>query len=259
MTNRSPALLACALLACAAAQAAPKKKPPAAPTQETAAANAAPQDIDVDALARAKDGKPTEPLQQPEPAAAPAESTGTGAQAPAPADDAAEKDATAPAGSAETDAQAETAKPQDADASASTQPTKPVDEAAEPATAAPPMERPSPLAPPPAPTAIDKSIAAACEARATSLLDAAQKGDYDGATHDFDAKMRTALPPAKFRQAWESLAQFGALQARGQAHPMMGDGYIAITIPLIFEKKNLYAQVACGSDGRVAGFYVKPL
>ena len=103
------------------------------------------------------------------------------------------------------------------------------------------------------------SIAAGCEARATSLLDAAQKRDYAGATRDFDAKMRSALPPPKFKQAWESLAQFGSLQGRGQAHPMKGDGYIAITIPLIFDKANLYAQVACGSDGRVAGFYIKPL
>jgi hypothetical protein len=28
---------------------------------------------------------------------------------------------------------------------------------------------------------------------------------------------------------------------------------------MVFEKANLYAQVSCGSDGRVAGFYVKPL
>ena len=30
-------------------------------------------------------------------------------------------------------------------------------------------------------------------------------------------------------------------------------------VPLVFEKANLYAQVSCGSDGRIAGFYVKPL
>lgn len=241
MTNRSLALLACALLACATAQAEPKKKQGVAPAKE-----AVPQDIDVDAMARAKDGKPTEPLQQPESAAAPAESAHGSADAAATAD----------AGVAEADATAtaEAAQTQDADASAAVRSAKPADGTAE--TAA---ERPSPLAPPPAPTVVDKSIASACEARATSLLDAAQKGDYDGATRDFDAKMRAALPPAKLRQAWESLAQFGALQARGQAHPMKGEGYIAITIPLIFEKTNLYAQVACGSDGRVAGFYVKPL
>jgi hypothetical protein len=91
------------------------------------------------------------------------------------------------------------------------------------------------------------------------LLDAAQKGDFANATRDFDATMRGAMPPAKLRQAWESLAQFGRLQARGQSHPMTSDGYVAITIPLIFDKANLYAQVACGSDGRIAGFYVKPL
>ena len=27
-------------------------------------------------------------------------------------------------------------------------------------------------------------------------------------------------------------------------------------IPLIFEKTNLVAQIACGSDGRIAGFHV---
>jgi hypothetical protein len=105
----------------------------------------------------------------------------------------------------------------------------------------------------------EQRLAKACEARATSLLDAAQKGDFAGATKDFDAKMRTGLPVPKFKQAWESLAQFGALTARGQSHPAAADGYIAVTIPLLFEKANLYAQVACGSDGRVAGFYVKPL
>lgn len=102
-------------------------------------------------------------------------------------------------------------------------------------------------------------LAAACEARASALLDAAQKGDYAAATRDFDAKMRSALPLAKFKQAWESLAQFGALTARGQSHPGTGEGYLVVTIPLIFEKANLYAQVACGSDGRIAGFFVKPL
>lgn len=71
--------------------------------------------------------------------------------------------------------------------------------------------------------------------------------------------MRTALPVPKFREKWQSLAQFGALEARGQPHPATLDGYIAVTIPLVFDKANLYAQVACGSDGRIAGFYVKPL
>lgn len=304
MIQRSIAVLAAALLACASVQAAPKTKH-AAPAKKAAAANTAAADIDVDAMARAKDGKPTEPLKTdvdaaastdaatsaagPESAqSAPADAAAKTAEAadatatesdsvkPQNADSAAEAPDEAAASEAEaldetaaseaaapsqTDAPAEAAQPQDADTSADTQATAdtaPHAEAADAAQAAP-TERPSPLAPPPAPTDTEKSLAAACEARATSLLDAAQKGDYEGATRDFDAKMRTGLPPAKFGQAWESLAQFGAFQARGQAHPMKGDGYIAITIPLIFDKANLYAQIACGSDGRVAGFYVKPL
>jgi hypothetical protein len=70
--------------------------------------------------------------------------------------------------------------------------------------------------------------------------------------------MRTALPPPKLKEAWEQLAQFGKLDARGQSHLGTGDGYTIVMIPLIFEKANLVAQVACGTDGRIAGFYVKP-
>ena len=50
MTKRSLALISFALLACITAQAAPKKKHTPAPTKDVAA-----QDIDVDAMARAKD------------------------------------------------------------------------------------------------------------------------------------------------------------------------------------------------------------
>ena len=209
---KTPAFVAaCLFVAALSAQAA--QKPPENPA--TAPEQTAPQDIDVDALARAKDGKPTD----------------------APATDA-------------------IATPAPADAATAAQ------QEAAPATAAPASttggdtSRPAPLAPP---SQTEKSLAAGCEARATALLDAAQKGDFAAASRDFDANMRSKLKPEQFRQAWDSLAQFGALQARGQSHAAESEGYIAITVPLIFEKKNLYAQVACGSDGRIAGFYVKPL
>jgi hypothetical protein len=105
----------------------------------------------------------------------------------------------------------------------------------------------------------ERRSADACVARAGALLDAAQAHDYEKATRDFDAKMRSALSAAQFQQAWESLAQFGTFTARGQSHPGSHEGYVVVTIPLVFEKANLYAQVSCGSDGRIAGFYVKPL
>ncbi|MBA8883134.1 DUF3887 domain-containing protein [Dokdonella fugitiva] len=275
MTHRPLVPLVFALLACLSAQAAPKKKHAAAPAKAAASQPVAPQDIDVDALARAKDGKPTEPLA--EPAAAPSATeapVATEGTAPTDAASRAVEEAAQHAATAADEA-APAEPPAMVAGEAAAEPVATSVEAARAATgteaaASSPdgtpeaatdaqATRPSPLAPPSAPDAAEKTMAAACEARATSLLDAAQKGDYAGATRDFDAKMRSALPAPKFKQAWESLAQFGQLQARGQTHPMKGDGYIAITIPLIFDKANLYAQVACGSDGRIAGFYVKPL
>ncbi|MEO7430843.1 MAG: DUF3887 domain-containing protein [Dokdonella sp.] len=197
------------LLVASAAQAATKPKSKPAPAVEQAPV----ENIDVDAMARAKDA-----------------------------------DASVPA-----------------DPSVAMPPSTPAAEepsAVEQAPPALPAQASEAAVPPllaPAPDDAERRLGAACEARAKSLLDSAQKGDYATATHDFDAKMRTALPEPKFKKAWESLAQFGALTARGQSHIAKGQDYLAVTVPLIFEKANLYAQVACGSDGRIAGFYVKPL
>jgi len=238
-----PAVVAaCLLVAAFSAQAAQK------PAKKPAPAQVAPQDIDVDALARAKDVGAT-------PTANAAPATDEPATSEATSNEAAKPSADAPATDA---AQAEAApaadEPAASDAAAPAEKTAAAAEV--PTDAAAGQPRPAPLAPP---TQADQSLAAGCESRATALLDAAQKGDFAAATHDFDANMRSALTPEKFRQAWDSLAQFGALQERGQSHAAQSDGYVAITIPLIFEKQNLYAQVACGSDGRVAGFYIKPI
>jgi hypothetical protein len=110
-----------------------------------------------------------------------------------------------------------------------------------------------------APTDADREQGDRCRERAEDLLDAAERGDYTAATREFDASMKATLPAAKFGEAWRSLGQFGKLQARGQPHPGMGQGYYVVTIPLVFEKANLYAQIACDGEGAIAGFYVKPL
>jgi hypothetical protein len=116
---------------------------------------------------------------------------------------------------------------------------------------------PAPLA---QPSSADKERATTCTILATHLLDAVQKADYVTATRDFDDRMREALPPDRFKEIWESLPpRFGILQTRGQSHASMDQGYIAISTPLTFEKANLYAQIACGTDNHIAGFYVKPL
>lgn len=234
-------LLALALLVGATQVNAATKKhkpaPAAATTTQTDATATTPETIDVDAMARAKDAAAGN-------AAAPSEAAATVESAtPAAGSD----EATEPSAPAT----APTPAPEPVPTAAAHAPAA-ATTAVQPVTGVPPL-----LSATQDPA--EQRLAKACEARATSLLDAAQKGDFAGATKDFDAKMRTGLPVPKFKQAWESLAQFGALTARGQSHPAAADGYIAVTIPLLFEKANLYAQVACGSDGRVAGFYVKPL
>lgn len=196
--------------------AAPKK--PAAPPAAPVSASPAAEDIDVDALARAKDVN----------ANAVGANNETSGNDPAPAAESASEPAPS-------------------------MPAATADQAAPASVPDLPSAAPLPAAPP------DTRLSAACEARATRLLDAAQKGDYEGATRDFDANVRSAMPVAKFKQAWESLSQFGALQARGQYHLSKGGEYIAVTIPLIFAKANLYAQIACGNDGKIAGFNIKPL
>lgn len=235
MWIRSFALLV--LLASSAIGAAP----PDAPTPV--------EEIDVDAMARAKDVKADGEAVSPPPAT---DATAAVAEPQAQADEGVASDtagADAAAAEPEDVAGAPTGDADTGEADA-TQADAAAPEAATPAA----VDAPAADSP-----AAERRLADACTARANALLDAAQKQDYEKATRDFDAKMRTALPVPKFREKWQSLAQFGALEARGQPHPATLDGYIAVTIPLVFDKANLYAQVACGSDGRIAGFYVKPL
>lgn len=225
--------LACLLLlAFASAQAATpakKKSDPAAP----------PQDIDVDAMARAKDvGAQTPPTGENAAEAAPAQTQAE--PTPEPATGATNESTTVEP--AATPA-AETGRP----AAAATEATAGKDSSQDALALTPPID------------AQEKRLATSCESRSKNLLDSAQKGDFTAASKDFDAKMRSALPVPKFKETWGSLAQFGTLQARGQSHPAKGEGYYIVMTPLIFEKTTLVAQVACGSDGRIAGFYVKPL
>ena len=241
-------MLALALMAgvSLAIAAPPKSAPPKADPQN----DAPPADtIDVDAMARAKDTDASQAANDtatpaPEEAAAPAAPSETPAESTAASPAAAE--AAPAATTSESSAAAATV-----DASPATAPT------AAPETAAPAAGEPTPgEAPAPDADSAAKSIAAGCASRAANMLDEAEKADYGNATRDFDAKMRTDMPPPKFKQQWESLSQFGKLVARGQSHLGSGQGYTIVMIPLIFEKTNLVAQIACGSDGRIAGFHV---
>ncbi len=96
-----------------------------------------------------------------------------------------------------------------------------------------------------------------CTAKATTLLDALDKGDYADAGKDFSDQVRAGAPADKLKAVWESMPQrFGARGARGAPQNSASDGYIVITVPMPFQNGNLAAQVACGADGKIAGFHV---
>jgi uncharacterized protein DUF3887 len=253
--------LACLAGASLAAAAPPKSTPKQDPVDAAQTA----ESLDVDAMARAKDVSGTTPAAEDAP---PSQDAAAAAQASEPAPAESVTTQAAPAEAAPTEAAPPDAAPSEAppplapapeaDAPVPVEAQAPVVETAAPAESAPADATPKSLEAPPdvAPDAQKVSIAAGCVSRATSVLDDAEKADYGNATRDFNPTLRSQMPAAKFKQQWESLSQFGKLVARGQSHLGTGEGYTVVMIPLIFEKTNLVAQFACGSDGRIAGFHV---
>jgi hypothetical protein len=241
-------VLALALLAgVALAHAAPPKsqRPKTDPTDAQQSA----ESVDVDAMARAKDADAATPANADTPPPAEPPSDAPPAATPAPETPPPEVPPTSEAPPVTETPPAASEPP------AAAEPSPAVDEPA-PATSAPTT---APAAEATPEESRERSVAAGCVARATSMLDDAQKGDFSGATRDFDAKMRTDMPATKLKSQWDSMSQFGKLAARGQSHLGSGQGYLIVMIPLIFEKANLVAQIACGSDGRIAGFHVSPV
>lgn len=98
-----------------------------------------------------------------------------------------------------------------------------------------------------------------CVSATDALVDNLQHGNYQAATTDFDAKMHANLDAAKLAQVWRQVTgQTGVLQTRGRALNALYQGRVIITLPLHFQKASLNAQVACDTDGRIGGFFLRP-
>jgi hypothetical protein len=99
-----------------------------------------------------------------------------------------------------------------------------------------------------------------CNSKMQALLAALDKGDYAGAEMDFNDTMKAGLSPDQLKQAWQSLpTRFGQPISRGSAHNSMSNGYVVITVPMTYQNANLAAQIACGADGKIAGFHAMTL
>lgn len=98
-----------------------------------------------------------------------------------------------------------------------------------------------------------------CQTLSARMLDHLDKADFSGATQDFDGRMKTALSPGKLAQVWQSLpTHFGVKGVRDAATVTDSGGDEVVITPLHYGAGLIDAQVACGADGRIAGFYIKP-
>lgn len=100
----------------------------------------------------------------------------------------------------------------------------------------------------------------ACTQATGAFIDALDKGDFPSATGNFDAQMKAALGPDKLGALWQAIAtKYGKLASRGTPQNMMYQGLAVVTLPLHFETGDLGARLACGEDGKFAGFHIVPV
>jgi len=98
-----------------------------------------------------------------------------------------------------------------------------------------------------------------CPTLSSRLLDHLDKGDFAGATADFDDRMRTGLSAAALAKVWQSLPQkFDARGMREPARTSLANGFAVVVTPMHYGNTLIDARVACSADGRIAGFYIKP-
>ena len=98
----------------------------------------------------------------------------------------------------------------------------------------------------------------ACETASTHLLDALDKGDYAGATSDFDDTMKAKLAPEKLGQIWPAVAQqFGERGTRDAATTVTVGDHIVVLTPLHYGQSTIDSKVTCDAQGKVAGFYIQ--
>jgi uncharacterized protein len=96
-------------------------------------------------------------------------------------------------------------------------------------------------------------------ARAKEFLGLLAKEDFAGATKDFDAAMKKALPADKLEATWKVLtAQFGAFQKPGETRVVKAGQYDVVFVTCAFSKATLDAKVSFNGDKQIAGLFFTP-
>lgn len=98
-----------------------------------------------------------------------------------------------------------------------------------------------------------------CETASTHLLDALDRGDYAGATVDFNTTMKAKLSADTLSQVWQAIPpQFGERGAREPAQTLQNGDHTVVLTALHYGQQMIDAQVTCDADGKIAGFFIKP-
>ncbi|WEN14426.1 DUF3887 domain-containing protein [Rhodanobacter sp. AS-Z3] len=107
---------------------------------------------------------------------------------------------------------------------------------------------------------VAQAAAPSCEATSSKMLAQLDKGDYSGATADFNEQMKSALDADRLNKIWTAIAQqFGARGAHDPARVSEVKGHTVVITPLHYGTHRVDARVVCDPDGKVAGFFIKPL
>lgn len=96
--------------------------------------------------------------------------------------------------------------------------------------------------------------------RAKAFVALLEQEDFAGAVGMFDSTMARAMPEAKLRQFWMSMAaQAGDFQRYASERVDPRGAFQAALLRAVFARMEADITVVLDQDGRVAGFFVKPV
>jgi dienelactone hydrolase len=94
---------------------------------------------------------------------------------------------------------------------------------------------------------------------AQAFVDQMVKGDFAAATGRFDATMKTAMPEAKLKDAWQQLlGQVGAFQKQLSTRTEEQKGYRIVYVVCQFEKSVINVRVVYNAQEQIAGLFFQP-
>ena len=114
----------------------------------------------------------------------------------------------------------------------------------------------------PVAAAVDTATAesgGACMARAKASAKALFRGDFQSAGKDFAPAIARQFPPAKIKQAWDSVqASAGDYQQHGKAERGSIDGQPVVVIPVTFSRAPWDVVYACDKQNRITTARLMP-